>query len=484
MDSTKKREALIAQIAESREEVAALQEHVRAIREGHAFRGSDRCGRFLHYIIEQAIAGRLDALKERVIGVEVFGRSPDYDTSEDAIVRVTASDVRKRLLQHYGRNGAASGLHISLPVGSYVPEIARDLTGGVKQTNSRNGSSRLRMMPLTVGAAYAQSEPIGIPESCVTAKETSVLAEENALLTISFGRRWFALATLIVVLNLALWATAWKYQVADKETPATLPEFPPASVLPWSVLLNSPHFTHLITSDPNIGRIQQLAGDRISVSDYANHNYIPTHNHLSAEAKRICLTMMAGDLTAAIDTQIITKVVELAKENAVRIEIQGARSLQFSSLTTDDNFVFLGSAFSDPWFSVFSDQLDFRIVPNGDSGKDTIQNVHPRTTEQAFYAPTAAGGATGDSFAVVALVGNPDQYGQVLLLAGLTAEGTEAAGKLVTDLPRLSTELQRCGISPNGPVRHFEMLLRVKTMAGSPSQYSVVACHVLPGAAR
>jgi hypothetical protein len=54
---------------------------------------------------------------------EVFGRSPSYDTGEDAIVRVTASDVRKRLLQHYDRNGSASEFRINLPLGSYIPEI-------------------------------------------------------------------------------------------------------------------------------------------------------------------------------------------------------------------------------------------------------------------------------------------------------------------------------------------------------------------------
>ena len=111
-----------AKIAETETEAAAVRQHLAEITEGAAFKGSHRSAQFLRYIVEQAIEGHLDALKERVIGVELFGRSPTYDTSEDAIVRVTASDVRKRLLQHYGRYGAASsGLRIALPLGSYVP---------------------------------------------------------------------------------------------------------------------------------------------------------------------------------------------------------------------------------------------------------------------------------------------------------------------------------------------------------------------------
>jgi hypothetical protein len=91
--------------------------------DGDAFKGSHRSGQFLQYIVDQAIAGRFESLKERVIGMELFGRSASYNTGDDAIVRVTASDVRKLLLQHYGRYGATSAFRISLPSGSYIPEI-------------------------------------------------------------------------------------------------------------------------------------------------------------------------------------------------------------------------------------------------------------------------------------------------------------------------------------------------------------------------
>ncbi len=61
-------------------------------------RGAIVAPQFLEFVVEQAIAGNFDQLKERLIGVEFFNRQPSYDKGEDAIVRVTASDVRKRLL--------------------------------------------------------------------------------------------------------------------------------------------------------------------------------------------------------------------------------------------------------------------------------------------------------------------------------------------------------------------------------------------------
>ena len=90
-------------------------------------------------------------------------------------------------------------------------------------------------------------------------------------------------------------------------------------------------------------------------------------------------------------------------------------------------------------------------------------------------------GPPAKSYAIVALVRNPDQNGHVLLLAGANAEGTEAAGKLVTELPRLANVLKDCGIPPTGPLQQFELLLRLNLMAGSPTNVNVEACHILPG---
>jgi hypothetical protein len=64
---------------------------------------------------------------------------------------------------------------------------------------------------------------------------------------------------------------------------------------------------------------------------------------------------------------------------------------------------------------------------------------------------------------------------------GANAEGTEAAGKLVTELPRSTAVLKGCGISPTGPLRYFELLLRLNMMASSPTNVNVEACHILSG---
>jgi hypothetical protein len=478
MHSVEEREAAIAHMAQSEEWISALRAHVQEIVEGEAFKGSGRCGRFLSYIVNQSIAGHFESLKERMIGLELFDRSPDYDTGEDAIVRVTASDVRKRLLQHYGKYGAASEFHISLPLGSYIPEITYEAKN--KAVQSVTGKPRDDLHTTVPSAVTSQP---GLPLDSKPAVEqaftgSSMAEPETALSNRSNAYRWLVFAAVLVVLNVAFWGLVWR-RTPRLETPGGSA---PALVLPWTVLLNSTHSLHLITSDPDIAAIQRLTQSRISVSNYANQNYLPEDTSLTPEMKKICLTLLRGDKAAAQDLQIAVSVTELARNSSKKIDVQVARSFQFSNLKTDDNFIFLGSPYSDPWFSVFNDLLDFRIYVDPDSKEEAIRNVHPRANEEPLYTPTARGGATGQSFAIVSFIGNPDQDGQVLLLAGLDGEGTQAAGKLVTDLPRLSTALQNCGIAPSGPLKHFEMLLRVNTMAGYPSQFDVVACHILPGA--
>lgn len=87
------------------------------------FRTSKRSQEFLRYIVMTALDGRVDDLKERVIGYQVFERCPDYDTGEYSIVRVKANELRKRLAQFYSDSSYPSSVQIHLPRGSYTPEF-------------------------------------------------------------------------------------------------------------------------------------------------------------------------------------------------------------------------------------------------------------------------------------------------------------------------------------------------------------------------
>jgi TolB-like protein/Flp pilus assembly protein TadD len=112
------------QILLSPEEAAIVRQHLDAVLNSHVFAGSKRTQEFLRLIVRHALDGEIDALRERMIGVELFGRPISYDTGNDSVVRVRASEVRKKLAQYYSELGQAEPpVHIELPAGSYVPRF-------------------------------------------------------------------------------------------------------------------------------------------------------------------------------------------------------------------------------------------------------------------------------------------------------------------------------------------------------------------------
>ena len=105
------------------EERELLLRELNTILSSHHFRNSKRYPALLKYVVNRTLDGDADQLKERTLGVEIFDRSPDYDTNADPIVRVTAGEVRKRIAQFYHEDGRESRFHIDIPLGSYVPEF-------------------------------------------------------------------------------------------------------------------------------------------------------------------------------------------------------------------------------------------------------------------------------------------------------------------------------------------------------------------------
>lgn len=107
----------------SAENKRRIRQHLNTILRSNAFRSSARCQEFLAHVVELALSGKREELKERLIGVKLFGRDVAYDTGDDPIVRVKANEVRKRLAQAYEECGHSDGVKIVLPPGSYAPQF-------------------------------------------------------------------------------------------------------------------------------------------------------------------------------------------------------------------------------------------------------------------------------------------------------------------------------------------------------------------------
>jgi len=104
------------------------QELQRILKSRH-FRHSKRASQFLSFVVQQKLKGNQELVKERLIGVELFGRKTDYATGDDPIVRVQGGEVRRRLELYQNDFDPERSISIELPLGSYVP-LFRTLNPG------------------------------------------------------------------------------------------------------------------------------------------------------------------------------------------------------------------------------------------------------------------------------------------------------------------------------------------------------------------
>ena len=85
------------------------------------FARSARLRDFLLYVGHESLKSGVAEIREQEIGIHVFGRSPSYDRSQDNIVRVNASELRKRIEAYFNTEGAEEPLVFSIPRGGYKP---------------------------------------------------------------------------------------------------------------------------------------------------------------------------------------------------------------------------------------------------------------------------------------------------------------------------------------------------------------------------
>ncbi|MGC2639440.1 MAG: hypothetical protein WA294_19805 [Acidobacteriaceae bacterium] len=101
----------------------AVREQLDRLLASPYFNQSRRFPNFLRFVVEHTLAGDADHIKERTLGMEIFGRDAAYDTAIDPIVRVTAAEIRKRVAQYYQDPAHNQELRIALTSGSYVPQF-------------------------------------------------------------------------------------------------------------------------------------------------------------------------------------------------------------------------------------------------------------------------------------------------------------------------------------------------------------------------
>jgi hypothetical protein len=430
----------VAKVGEAAEHASEFREHLAKIIGGPTFKGSPRSQEFLRHIVEHSLRGEFDELRERIIGVALFGRPADYDTTEDAIVRVTASDVRKRLLQHYGAAGTDSRCRIHLPSGSYVPEF--------------------------------QCIPPAPPDTFVEVPEATAVvpAKTKASVARWWRRGWPAIVALIVV---AAGVTEWAFH--DRILIRTLP---PQNFIS-RVFGEAPGPVQLVVADDALVLIQVLLGRRFTLREYENLGHLATPELVAQKDLQHFWSILATrQITNLGDLQNVTRIADALRWRDRKVNVRQARQVNAREFRTGD-FVILGSSFSNPWADLFQvEDSNFAIpaVPPGLSAP--ILNRHPLAGEPSRFEvhPDPKTGKVV-TYARVTLLPNTGRSGRVLLVAGLSMAATEMAGDFLLTADSVGRTMRNLGLPVDSPIPDLEMVLRVTEVNEIGDSVELVSCR-------
>lgn len=141
-----------------------ILDHLEEICATEDFRKSARCSGFLRYVVGETLAGRHDRIKAYAIAVSALGRDETFDPQIDPVVRIEASQLRRRLERYYLTGGAGSRIRIDLPKGSYVPSFSRPAqqTASVAANAVHRPVPRGKAAPLAISGGVLASAGLAV----------------------------------------------------------------------------------------------------------------------------------------------------------------------------------------------------------------------------------------------------------------------------------------------------------------------------------
>ncbi|HEY3740373.1 MAG TPA: hypothetical protein VGL53_11035, partial [Bryobacteraceae bacterium] len=364
------------------------------------FRNSKRYPCFLRFVVEHSLAGERDALKERVLGVRVFGREPDYDTNEDPVVRVTAGEVRKRIAQYYHEPSHQTELRIDLPPGSYVAEFHT-------------------APPDVLFLSLSETTPTGsAPEPA--ALETAPLAAP-ASKTI---RPWiwtavgFAAATAIAS---AIWFYPAQRTVVDRF---------------WAPVIGQDKNVVICIGQRNFVAQMDAATRR-------NFHQTPlAGSEEPAPGTDISLAQlyyMGSQNIALVDSVALARIAALLRAKGREVQIRGEHLINLEDLRRQPAVLIGG--FSNDWSMLLTGPLRFRFRLEG-SRWDVEDSRNPSDYSRSLSSDLSYL-RVEDDYAVVTRERDPNTDRVILVFGGITGFGTQAAGEFLTNPAYMSAFLDR-----------------------------------------
>ena len=403
----------------------AIRAQLETLVQDSVFRSSKRSVQFLRYVVEQTLDGSAEQIKERTIGVEVFGRDPSYDTNQDHIVRTAAIELRKRLAIYYGEERHRSELRMSLVPGSYIPRF----------TLPTHFPEAEHAVEATHPAA---------PMEVVTPQEPVEIAEVPRRATRRRIAGWAAAGLGLVAACLA------GYQFRPRS----------AQDLFWKPIVDTPGFVLL------------------AVGDVPNGPPTPAE-HPGDQGTPLPIVHRASSPSVPFaDAVTIARVTGTLESRGKRVVIRQEGASSFSELR--ESPVVLIGAFNNEWSLRLTRGLRYSLSLDSDAHAIYIRdarNPSARAWSWGTNQPTdhqgAAGGPPLRDYALISRIWNSETGHAVIVIGGLYTYGTEAAGEFLTD-PQMMQAISR-EVGLHDPHQTLQIVLGTTVTDGTAGPPRVLA---------
>jgi hypothetical protein len=396
------------------------------VAESRHFQRSARLRDFLFYVASRVLDEPGVAIHEQEIAVHVFGRDVDSASSEDTIVRVHASQLRKRLQEYFSSEGVQENTVIEIPRGNYAP-------------------------------VFKAREPAPVPRQ-----------PHKRLHAALFG----IIAGLSLFCGWLLFVNAGLRR--DSRPGASLA---PVTRQFWSQFSRPGQRLDIVLADSNLSLVQDLLKRPIGLNEYVNRTYFSRIDAIPDPVLRMgARDIMMRQHTSLADANLQRKILRLTGD-AELTSVIFARDFHARHMKTD-NVILFGSRRSNPWVELVEEQLNFRFVFDEVSGAAVIENRVPRAGEQPQYRAVRGSGTGALSYCLIACVPNLSRTGSMLVVAGTEMEGTEAGGEFMTSERWLAHLRQRLQPAGTDVFPYFEVLLKNSKVGGTSRGFEVVAWRI------
>ena len=414
---------------------AAIREQLQRLLAHPLFANSKRYPALLAYTVEQTLLGNAGELKERSIGIEVFGRTPTYDANADPVVRITAGEVRKRLGLYYYDAAHAGELVIELPVGSYVPTF--------RHLESSSESRQDVVEPAALSVPAVLADPLIPP----TNPDVAAPSRPSLL-------RWPLLAFFTVAACVIGVLIGMRVQPAPvAEQPSNIDRF-------WEPFLSSPGITTFCLGEPakNI--------DMDSIDSFE----APVTTH--SQPHQLYVRLHMSGLFALADVTTLTRTAAALQSRHKAFRVVPASEATFSQLR-EGPIVLIG-AFDNIWSLRVTQKLRFGFESkNGDALIVDRKSGDKTTWATAWDLPYQK---LSKDYAIVARIHDNTTGQPVIIAAGISEEGTEAAGEILYNPVYLNTLLAKA--PANWEKMNMEAVIETQVIEGHSGPPNILALEI------